>query len=346
MQSKPANYRPSFVPFFKARRLVCHDAHDTTAHVQRVVPALLLWACMASFPTAEAGEPLRALPLNRHVLRADAAWRLNLPDLEPFGASGLLQLPSGGLLTVNDRGVEVFRVSLQTGTNVADLVMRTDLFNERQLAHLSAARARRFDVEGIARDDQGRIYLCDEAERWILRCAPSGDRAERLVIDWTPVQHLFSRTSRNASFEGIAIGGGQLFVANERSQAVIIVMDLDTLEVVNHFAPRPAGLWIWEPHYSDLSWHDDILYVLVRESHLVLAVDPGSGRVLVEYDYKAVELDPEFEHERAYPFVGVMEGLAVDREHIWLVTDNNHRPHLRYPKDFRPVLFRCPRPDR
>jgi hypothetical protein len=326
--------------------LVCRDSRDTTALVQRVVPALLLWACMATFPVAGVGESPRAASLTRHALRADAAWLLNLPDLEPFGASGLLQLSSGDLLTVNDRGVEVFRVSFQIGTNVANLLMHTDLFNERQLGHLSESRTRRYDVEGIARDDQGRIYLCDEAERWILRCAPSGDRAERLDIDWTPVEHLFSRTTRNASFEGIAIGGSRLFLANERSQAAIIVIDLHTLTVVTHFAPRPAGLWLWEPHYSDLSWHNDILYVLVRESHLVLAVDPLTGRVLVEYDYKAVERDPEFEHERAYPLVGVMEGLAVDREHIWLVTDNNHRPRLRYPQDYRPVLFRCPRPDR
>jgi hypothetical protein len=326
--------------------LVSPDSHDTTAVMQRVLPALLLWVYVATFPAAGDGESLHAAPLTRHVLRADAAWLLNLPDLEPFGASGLLQLPSGDLLTVNDRGVEVFRISFQTGTNAANLVMCTRLFNERQLRHLSDSRTRRYDVEGIARDDQGRIYLCDEAERWILRCAPSGDRAERLEIDWTPVRHLFSRTSRNASFEGIAIGGSRLFLANERSQATIIVVDLHTLEIVNHFAPRPAGLWIWEPHYSDLSWHEDILYVLVRESHIVLAVDPVTGRVLTEYDFKAVERDPEFEHERVYPFVGVMEGLAVDREHIWLVTDNNHRPRVRYPQDFRPVLFRCPRPDR
>jgi hypothetical protein len=41
-----------------------------------------------------------------------------------------------------------------------------------------------------------------------------------------------------------------------------------------------------------------------------------------------------------------MEGLAVDENQFWLVTDNNGLGRERYPLDTRPTLFRCPRPDR
>lgn len=282
----------------------------------------------------------------RHSLRADQAWQLNLPDLEPFGASGLLLLPNGELLVVNDRSPEIFRVQFAPAGSSADLILRPDLFTAEQLAHLNPLRSHRYDIEGIARDGEGRIYICDEAQRWILRCEPSAPRAERLDIDWSPVRHLFSPTDRNASFEGIAIGDGRLYVANERNRAAILVVDLDDLSVLDHFVPRPAGLRLWEPHYSDLSWHEGTLYVLVRESRVILAVDPNTRQVRAEYDYRAVELDPEYRYQLVLPWVGVMEGLAVDDDHFWLVTDNNHLPRIRHPQDRRPTLFRCPRPDR
>jgi hypothetical protein len=306
--------------------------------------ALLTLLLAGLFPASSQGADPSAAPV-RYSLQTDQAWQLELPDFEPFGASGLLILPNGELLVVNDRGPEIFRVNL-LGTGVASLTMRVDLFTERQLAHLTPGRKHRYDIEGIARDSHGRIYLCDEAERWILRCQPGADQAERLALDWTGVKSFFSKTDRNASFEGIAIGDNRLYVANERNRAVILVVDLETLEVVNHYAPRPAHLRFWEPHYSDLSWHDGVLYVLVRESRVILAVDPNTGAVLAEYDYRSVELDPDVRYQLVVPFAGIMEGLAVDEHSFWLVTDNNHRPRLRYPGDRRPTLFRCLRPDR
>jgi hypothetical protein len=46
------------------------------------------------------------------------------------------------------------------------------------------------------------------------------------------------------------------------------------------------------------------------------------------------------------PFVvGVMEGLAVDKNYFWLCTDNNGLSRKKYPGDTRPSLFQCRRPD-
>jgi hypothetical protein len=226
--------------------------------------------------------------------------------------------------------------------------MRTDCFTDTQLAPLRAGRtgrAARFDIEGLAIDPEGRLYLCDESRRWILRCDPRQDRVERLTIDWTPVQPFFADPGANAAFEGIAVGDGRLYLANERAQARLIVVDLATLRVVDHFVVRPAAGTLWEPHYSDLCWFAGRLYVLLREARCVLAIDARSHRVTAEYDYRALEADPEHDYIRALPFAGLMEGLAVDDTHLWLVTDNNDRPRVRDLADRRPTLFRCPRPD-
>jgi glutamine cyclotransferase len=186
--------------------------------------------------------------------------------------------------------------------------------------------------------------VCEEANRWILRWDPTTRTVERLAIDWSPVKKFFSHDP-NASFEGLAVGQGKLYVANERSVGRIIVVDLETLRVEADFAVRPFGSVARDLDYSDLSWFDGSLYVLLRESRKVLQVEPKSRRVLAEFDYGAIERAPEYAYQNPYP-TGAMEGLAVDREFIWLLTDNNGQRRIKYPGDSRPTLFRCPRPAR
>ena len=86
----------------------------------------------------------------------------------------------------------------------------------------------------MTEDDLGRIYLCEEANRWILRWDPRTKTVERLDIDWTPVEKYFS-SDRNAAWEGIAIHGQTLYVANERKKGRIIAVDLNTLESDRRF---------------------------------------------------------------------------------------------------------------
>ena len=97
-------------------------------------------------------------------------------------------------------------------------------------------------------------------------------------------------------------------------------------------------------HYSDLSWFKGELWVLCRESFVVLRVDPKTHRVLSEYHYSDVEKDLDSLYYYLYP-TGNMEGLTVDDNTIWLVTDDNDMARVRVPKDTRPTLFRCLRPD-
>ena len=280
----------------------------------------------------------------RYSLRAEQIWQFNLPGGELFDASGLLLLPNGDLLTVNDRAPGLHRIQFLTGTNAADLVRLPDCFTEAQLAPFAAEKTGRWDCEGIARDEQGRLYVCEEANRWIMRFDPRTKTLERLAIDWSPVQQYFHPTDLNASFEGVAVGGGRLYVANERQAGRILVVDLATLKLVDDFVVRPVFSFALDIHYSDLCWFDGALYVLLRDSRAVLKVDPATKALLAEYNYDAMERAPEVAYENRYP-TGTIEGLAVDREFIWLVTDNNGRGRKKFPQDLRPTLFKCRRPD-
>ncbi len=280
-----------------------------------------------------------------YVLSAAQSWRLNLPAGERFDASGLFLAPSGELLTVNDRALAVYRIQFVPGVSAADLVRLPDCFTPPQVAALAGEKTGRYDIEGITEDAQDRIYLCEEANRWILRFDPRLHTVERLKIDWTPVQKYFSPVDSNASFEGIAIGDGRLYVANERARGRIIVVDLATLKVVDDFEVRSSVVSLWGPQYSDLCWFGGELYVLMREDHVVLRVNPRSRQVLAEYDFSKVESAPENKYRKLYWFAGVMEGLAVDENNFWLVTDNNGLGRESDPSDRRPTLFRCPRPD-
>lgn len=263
------------------------------------------------------------------------------PGNPVFQASGLLKLPSGELLTIHDKSPTLHRIEVLPGQSSAELIPLTNCFSASSLARFKTEKTNGYDCEGIAQDAQGRLYICEEADRWILRCDPRTGKTERLDIDWSPVKRFFG-PDRNASFEGIAVGDGKLYVANERSSPVIIVVDLANLRVVDSFVAQPlTGSFLGILHYSDLSWHEGRLFVLCRHHRVVLEVDPASHSVLAEYDYR--EIEERLGYEREYR-TGIMEGLAVEADCFWLVTDNNGRGRVRAPKDLRPTLVRCPRP--
>jgi uncharacterized protein YjiK len=217
------------------------------------------------------------------------------------------------------------------------------LFRPSELAPLAPLKEGHYDCEGLARDEMGRIYLCEEGNRWVLRCDPKTGRVERLPIDWAPVEQYFSSVDKNASFEGIAVGRGKLYVANERSSPVVIVVDLGSLRVTGAFHPQPRKGSFFGTHYSDLCWFEGRLWILCRQHRVVLEVNPDTREVLAEFDYEALE--DALGYQKGLP-VGIMEGLAVDRDWIWLLTDNNGMPRKSAPHDIRPMLLKCPRPDR
>jgi uncharacterized protein YjiK len=296
--------------------------------------ALLLSGC------ATAGQSQDDWPV--YTLEHAQVFPLETTALGQFDASALLRTRAGDLLTLSDSGPTLYRIELPSSPSPARVVALTNLFTREELAPFVAEKIGRYDCEGIAEDDAGRLYICEEANRWILRYDPKGKYVERLSIDWSPVTNYFS-IDRNASFEGIAIGSNKLYVANERLMPRIIVVDLRTLKIIEDFVVNPRTVSLLGLHYSDLCWFDAKLYVLCRQHYVVLEVEPETHRVLAEFDYKSLE--DRLGYRKDLP-VGFMEGLSVDRDNIWLAIDNNGYARKRDPNDIRPVLLKCPRPDR
>lgn len=280
----------------------------------------------------------------RHSLRAEKIWQLNSSPGRPFNASGLCLRKNGDLLAISDLGAGIYKIKFSRRANAADLILQRDCFTEKQLAPFAKEKIGHYDCEGICEDERGRTYLCEEANRWILRYDPKKKNVERLEIDWSAAQKYFHPTDREASLEGLAIHGEKLFVANERQDGRILVVDLKSLKVTDDFFPRPSHGRAKDIHYHDLCWFDGALFALLRESHVILKIDPNTKCVRAEYDFAEMETAPDVTYERPYS-AGVMEGLAVDKNYFWLCTDNHGRPRTNFPDDTRPTLFQCRRPD-
>ncbi|MDB6023789.1 MAG: hypothetical protein JWM68_12 [Verrucomicrobiales bacterium] len=280
-----------------------------------------------------------------YTLKAETNWQLNLPHGERFDASGLWRSTNGSLLTVNDRHEGVYQIKFLPGTNAADIVLLPECFNTKQLASFSTEKIERYDCEGLCEDSAGRMYVCEEANRWILRLDPKSGKVDRLEIDWTPVEKYFHPTERNASFEGIAIHNNILYVANERQDGRILVVDLTTSQVIDDFTVHPSQTRAKDIHYSDLCWFDGSLFAVLRENHVVVRINPETKAILAEYDYAEIERDPAVAYENDNPTASLMEGLMVDEKNFWLCVDNNGRGRRKFPDDTRPTLFKCPRPD-
>ena len=307
----------------------------------RLLLALLFLGALPSCASRQTSSPVSPARAPRWTLQCDGRWILN-PPAGRFDASALLRLPDGSLLTLNDKTPPAY--AIEFGTNhLARLVARPSLFPLQALRKASGKSNYIPDLEGLARDESGRLYLCTENERWIFRTGPNGGDVERLDIDWSPVARWFSKDA-NASWEGIAVGGGRLYLANERSTARIVVVDLATLKVVDDFQTAPEGTLPALIQYSDLCWKDGELWILCRQMRSVLRIDPATHRILGEFDYRDIELAPENAFLPAFTY-GLVEGLSVDDTHLWLCVDNNGLVRRSTSSDDRPLLFRCPRPD-
>jgi hypothetical protein len=347
--------RSSVLSIFPFASLPSPKQQMNLSHASKIWPGsqrcclkfLVLCLCLGLLPGCVTRGARQNAPNYRHyTLQAEQIWQMNLPNGQRFDASGLFLETNGDLLTESDQQIGVYRVRFTPGIDAVDLDRIPDCFTAAQLAPFAAEKFGRYDCEGVTEDDLGRIYLCEEADRWILRWDPRTKTVERLNIDWRPVEKYFS-SDRNAAWEGIAIHSQTLYVANERKKGRLIVVNMNTMKVTDDFVvPASHSLWFWDAHYSDLCWFGGALYALMREDHVILKIDPATHLVLAEYNFRKMEKSRDVDYYNRYPFgVGVMEGLAVDRNYFWLCTDNNGQGRKQHPQDTRPTLFKCRRPD-
>ncbi len=272
----------------------------------------------------------------------DAFWRIDVTDKKRMDLSGLVILNNGRLLTVDDKQFNLYELRLHDDSSRASIVA-SDLIRIEDLREYRNAKVGHMDCEGLAVDTDRNIYICEEQHRWIFKINPNENNLNRLDIDWSPVKRYFNANDKNPSFEGIAVSKMHLYVINERDKALIIVVDLNTLKVIDHFtvySKMNPSLFV---HYSGLSWFDGKLYVLLRHSQVILEIDPESHCVIAEYSFRNTERQPELNYRSKYR-TGCMEGLHVTNDYFWMVTDNNGNAMKNNKDEKRPTLIRFKRP--
>ena len=285
-------------------------------------------------------SPLGARAETRKIpvvsLEIESVWRLKSPGGR-FDASGIERSPDGDLLVVRDRELTVYGVKFVPGSDEAILYPHERFPTEIEGNGFGGPR---FDVEGLAFDPEGNLYIADETERRVLRIVPGG-RLEAVAIDLTLASSYFSKTNRNASFEGIAVGGGSLFLANERSEGRLFEFDLQTGALKASFGCKLPLPLFPVPQYSGLDWQNGKLYVLMREERVIVEVDPKDRSIVRLLRYHNVEMAEAHRYRVGIPMSGVMEGVLVEDDVFWLLTDNNGQGRVADRRDSRPSLFKC-----
>lgn len=300
-----------------------------------VLGCILIWTGFAIPSFAD--ENAEKIPTSHLIL--EKAWRLDGAKGR-FDASGIERGTKGELLIVRDVELAIYTVSFQEGSDLATLSLHKQYSTQKANHHLGA---KRFDIEGLAMDDEKILHACDEYERRVLRF-PKPNLIEQIQIDLSEASAFFNSRNRNASFEGIAIGEGRLYLANERSQGRLFEFDLKTGKMIRSFVCRPQSP-LPDVHYSGLDWHEGKLFALLREDRSIVEINPRTQKIDRIFRYDRIEHSPKHRYRTIIPFSGVMEALLVEGNLIWLLTDNNGQSRISDSSDTRPTLFRCRIPE-
>jgi hypothetical protein len=183
-----------------------------------------------------------------------------------------------------------------------------------------------FDLEGISYCDNY-YYLVNEQTRHVLKINQKS--LEQLPIDFFPIFKTFgydlNAIETNAGFEGIAIDCPNkiMYIAQEREPRAIIVVDMQTNTPVDIYQVGKTTIGI-NPDYADLYFENGFLYILERNAYKILKVDPKLKTVVAEASFaKLGDVIPMSEiYETEKPF-GMAEGLAMDKDRIYIAIDNN-----------------------
>jgi hypothetical protein len=205
------------------------------------------------------------------------------------------------------------------------------------------------DPEGISVDSEGNFYLASEQYRRILRVPRDGKTSRWVTPDLGPAGRaagLFRRD--NAGLEGVAwAGNGRWFACVEREPRGIFEVEISAgVEKILPFrvqtnrqlpSKRPAD-------FADLYEESGKLFALFRNGDAVVRLErTAEGYEEKEtWSYRETAERPEYRYRDAR--FGVMEGLCMDENFVYLIADNNHDERQTNKKDRRPLLLIFKRP--
>jgi Esterase-like activity of phytase len=298
--------------------------------------ALLVASCARGGPPGASTTPLAA-PLELDLERA-----LPIAIEDDFQPSGLA-IRQGHLITVSDKH----------DTGVYEIVPGDSSAALRPFVTFAppGGTSEKLDLEGIAVDEDGSLLLASEEFFRVLRVSMSGEATWLIPSVETLGQSVGLFQKDNADLEGVArLPDGGLLLAAEREPRGLIELSSSrdgsggrAWAMPRSIYPVPAGR---RPDFADLAVADGKVYALERNSHLVVRLErtKGGWEEREAWSYARTENDRRYAYENAA--YGVAEGLAIDGDHVFLVTDNNRLGRREDLADHRPLLFVFARPGR
>ena len=201
----------------------------------------------------------------------------------------------------------------------------------------------RLDFEGITRDDAGNFYLVSEGAFAILKIGADGENVSWITTNLRDVgasAGLFQ--ARGGYLEGITLMGRDRFlVIAERQPCGLIEVDMAAeqriVEIANHGSTNS---------YTGLHREEENVYILQRSTATIRKtiryLDIDSPSTL--WSFAHIVNDPEYLYQHEQFGAKTAEGLAMDRERVYVILDNNNDARRMYPDDLRPLLLIMKRP--
>ena len=201
----------------------------------------------------------------------------------------------------------------------------------------------RLDLEGITRDEDGSFYLVSEGAFAILKVDADAKKASWVTTSLRDVgasAGLFQ--TRGGYLEGITLMAKDRFlVTAERQPCGLIEVDMApvqrVVEIANHGSTNS---------YTGLHREVENVYILQRSTATIrktiryLDVDSPSAI----WSFAHIVNDPEYLYQHEQFGAKTAEGLAMDRDRVYVILDNNNDARRMYPTDHRPLLLIMKRP--
>ena len=201
----------------------------------------------------------------------------------------------------------------------------------------------RLDLEGITRDDDGTFYLASEGAFAILKVDADGKQASWVTTSLRKVgasAGLFQ--TRGGYLEGITLMSRDRFlVTAEREPSGLIEVDMAPVQRIVEIANHGS-----KDSYTGLHREVENVYILQRSTATIrktiryLDVDSPS----TIWSFAHIVNDPEYLYQHEQFGAKTAEGLAMDRDRVYVILDNNNDARRMYPTDHRPLLLIMKRP--
>ena len=208
----------------------------------------------------------------------------------------------------------------------------------------------RLDFEGLTVDDDGDFFIASETTFRILRVSADGKDVRWITENlkrYGEEVGLFTR--RGGYLEGIARRpeGDFVLAAERQARGIIEVGQGDsTLEVIA-FNLDATSLPLKAPRassFTGLFWEGNRLFALDRSTEALFKLGYGDrgGREMDPWSYGEIINRDELKY--ANMKWGMGEGLCLDKDHVYIIVDNNGSARAGNSKDKRPLLLIMKRP--